>query len=690
MKVTARWINAFLDRLAAIDEIVAGLTQAGFGCEERIDLPDGEDAALDFEITSNRGDCVSVVGLARELAAATGRRLLLPAPPQVPMGPSVASQARVEIRAADLCPYFSARLIRGVKVGPSPAWLRERLEAVGQRSVNNVVDVTNYVLIELGQPLHAFDLATLNQSMIVVRRGDAGESLVGLDGSKQRHDPSMLVIADSVKAVGLAGMMGGLETEVRERTRDVLLEAAVFDAANIRATSRRLKLASAASYRFERGIHPATVAYASDRAARLIVQVAGGTLQEGAVVAGQPIAEPVSVSMRAERCRAVAGIDIPTARMVEVLGALELKPEVQKGYLNGAGAGAARGEVLRCTVPPHRLDLSREIDLVEEVVRIHGLDRIPAKERLAVNVVPIDPERAKRQRLDEVLTACGFFEVVTFSFLNVADATPFLPPGASLMMLQDERRKGEPALQPSVLPGMLRCRKRNQNAGHKSMRLFQTAACFALASSGEKMERLQLGLVLDAPDRQMGLRVLRGALDEVVQAIHGHATSPAVDPTGTPPWAEQGAGAALTVGSVRLGAVGVLGRSLQAHFDLENPVVAAELDLAALLGFQAIQRSLAEITAYPSIQRDLSLVVDEAVPWAEIEREIGRIDPAGLETLEFVGVYRGKPIEAGKKSVTLRLTFRDPSRTLRHEEVDPAVEAVVAGLGVAVKAGLRE
>lgn len=676
MIITAKWLNEYLDRPLSIDELVDALAGAGFGCEQRDDLPGG-DARLDIEITSNRGDCVSVVGLAREAAAVTGRQLVVPVSQGKVSHDSQSLVVGVENLEDDLCPYYSARVIRGVKVGPSPDWLVKRIESIDQRSVNNVVDITNFILFELGQPLHAFDMAKLRGGTIMIRRARKGEMMTAIDGSKLTLDESMLAIADAERPVALAGVMGGLDTEVSSRTVDIVLEAASFNGASVRTTSRRLKLMSPSSYRFERGVHPATVAAAADRAAAMIVEICGGEWEGTAAVAAAPVVDQPVVTMRCDRCRKVAGIEIGNDEMVGILKRLGMEPTL-----------SSDGSRIECTVAPHRLDLTREIDLIEEVVRIHGLDRITPRARIEIDVVGLQESVNRRRTVEQALTACGFFEVVTFSFLPMDDAQAFLHEGHELMTLQDDRRKAEPALQASVLPGLLRCRKRNQDVGHKEMRLFEKAACFAMVN-GEKAEQVMLGLCLDAPDRQQGLRAMRAAIESAATALLGKSAEVHVAAEANN-WFEAGGSAVVYINGARVGVMGVLAGKMQARFDLETPVVVAEVNFDALLALEPVETTLDTLSTYPSIQRDLSLVVEEGVPWRDIESGIADLNLANLESIRFIGAYRGKPIEKGSKSVTVRLTFRDPSRTLRHEEVDPQIAAVVETMADRVGAVLRE
>ncbi|MFG0331056.1 MAG: phenylalanine--tRNA ligase subunit beta [Phycisphaerales bacterium] len=677
MKVTFNWINEYLDPPAStVDELVAGLERAGFPCEERESIGDG-DTALDFEITSNRGDCASVVGLAREFAAATDRSMQWP-DCAAPAGDARSSDAAtVENKALDRCPFYSARIIEGVKVGPSPDWLVKRLEGVGLRPVNNVVDITNYVLYELGQPLHAFDLDKLTEQTIIVRCGEKGETIVAIDGSKHEVDERMLIIADARRPVAIAGVMGGLDSEVGERTSRLLLEAAVFDPASVRATSRRLRLMSDSSYRFERGIHPATVDDAADRAARLITEVAGGSYRSEPLIEAAPMPERRTISLRLDRLRALAGVDIPADTAIQILSTLGLEPRLDRD-----------GAKLVCVAPPYRLDLTREIDLVEEVVRLYGFHRIEPRERLEFEVIGLDALVENRRQVDETLAACGFHEAVTVSFCSINDANAFLPEGFDLLLVQDDRRKAEPVLQPSVLPGLLRCRKRNQDAGRDRVRLFERAACFCMKGS-DKLEQRNLGLVLDAVDEQEGLRVVRAALEQVVRIVAGGDARFTLRPMAIR-WYAPDSAAAVLVNDQVVGTMGIVSPSIRDVFDLQTPVAAAEVNLAEFESETRRIPQVANLATQPAISRDLSIVVEEPIAWSKIEDVIAEVDPADLESVEFVGVYRGKQVGAGKKSVTLRLTFRHAERTLRHEEVDPVIDSIVKRFGVELDATLRE
>lgn len=681
MNVSLAWLNSYLDRAVTADEAERVLTEIGFpldGLEPR-----NGDALLDVEVTSNRSDCLSHIGIAREIAAATGRTLTPPAATVAEQAdaPDVRELTAVENREPHLCPLYTARVIRNVKVEPSPPWLIERIEAIGLRPVNNVVDITNFVLHEFGQPLHAFDMARLEERRIVVRRAESGEPFKAIDGTTHKLRDDMLVIADAKRPQAVAGVMGGAESEVSEATTDILLESARFEPLSVRSTSRALKLASDSSYRFERGVDPQGVDRASQRAAALIGEIAGGTLARGVIAEGEPLPLSEDVEMRIDRCRRLLGIDIPPERMLDLLTALELKPRFG-------------GESITCTVPSHRLDLHREVDLIEEVARLHGYEAIPTEQKVHIVTRPPQPSVQARQTINRVLTAHGYHEAITFSFMPPDHARPFAE-GVELASVDPEKKRAEPALRPSVLPTLLATRKSNQDAGNQDVRLFEVASAFGRRGKGYvESRRLALLADVDAPGKteqiEAGLRTLRGTIEELLEQLGllGRVRIEPADPA--PAWAQP---AAQIVDTDRenqlLGRYGPATEAIVRQFDLQTPVLLAELDYAPLLAAYPPQPQVTPLPRYPAIERDLSIVVDEATPWAGIERTVRQAEVALMERVDFVTVYRGKPIASGRKSVTLKITFRDPERTLQHDEVSEQVQTVVQRLERELGAELR-
>ncbi len=704
MLTSLAWLNRYLDRPVAADEAERALMDAGFPIESREEIaaPGGNDTRLDVEITSNRGDCLSHVGLAREVAAKTGRALRLPEftdPP--PTGGKVAEHLTLDNRHSEICRLFTARVIRGVKVGPSPDWLRAALEAVGQRSINNIVDVTNFIAFELGNPCHVFDLARLEGRALIIRYAGEGEPLTTLDGKKRTLKPDEMVVADARRAQSLAGVIGGQDSEVSESTTDVVFEMATWDPVTVRRAARRLGVRTDASYRFERIVDPRTIDAAARRAVALIVEVAGGGVCEGALAQGKPLPDPLAVRFRPSRCRDLAGIEIGTDEMVRHLAAVGVEVEP---------IGRAGGE-LRCTVPAWRPDLYREIDLIEEVIRLKGLDAIPVAARLPIAVTAAqDREKAVRE-VGSILCGLGFHETVTFSFVSRAQAAPFTVPGIGLVEVDDARRAAEPVLRPSVLPSLIACRRANQDrraAPAGSVRFFEIASIFgqedgtapiagATPVRGRSVERRHLALLMDVPgtkpgpaEAQTALRLLRGTVESLVRAMSGHTEGLAFQPFDAHSAAfERGALAGVSMGGSALGYVALLDRSLVEHAGLDRPVVGAELNLDTLIAGYPPRTRVVGLPAFPAIDRDLTVTVGDGVSWALIRESVERSRPAWLEKVEFVGTYRGKQVGAGRKSVTLRLYFRDEHRTLRREEVDPHMEGLVAMLKGDVGAEVR-
>lgn len=683
MKISLNWLNDYLATPVPQDAVDDLLTGHGFPIEDTVEHTDGPakgDVMFDVEVTSNRGDCLSHVGVAREVAAATGAELKRP-PAELPDvgSDAVESITRVDHTAQPAaCSLYTARVITGVKVGPSPDWLVAKLEAVGLRSVNNVVDVTNFVLLELGQPLHAFDLGKLAGRKIVVRNAAKGEKFNAIDGTKHELRDDMLVIADGERPQAVAGVMGGADSEVGDDTTDILLESAIFEPLQVRKTSRALKLASDSSFRFERGVDPVGVGTASRRAAALIVELAGGTLADGVIRLG-PLAdqeaEPTTLSLRAARCRQLLGLD--------------LSAEQQADYLNRIGLNAAAdGETVTAMIPTFRLDLTREVDLIEEIARLHGMDAIPIKPKIELVAKPPQASVQAKQLIGDVLVAHGYHETITFSFINPKLASPFLPEGAEALLLEGDHKKDEPMLRPSVLPSLLQCRKLNQDAGNHGVRLFESASTWKVVN-GQTVETVKLALLRDAADIDDALRELRGAIDEVVEALGGAQAKDAVRIVPVETQSEFAAAGEVVVGETTLGVMGLVADATRGRLDVQTAQVAAELDLAKLLSMYPPTREVGALPKFPGIERDLSVVVDEGVSWTRVESAVAAAGPAMLEALSFLGVYRGKQVGAGKKSVSLRMRFRDPAATLRHDQVDPQVAAVVASLGEAVGAELR-
>ena len=667
MRTSITWINDYLDPPADEAEQAAHLTAAGFPDEDADTAENGE-RWQEVEMTSNRGDCLCHLGLAREIAVLSGRSVREPEFSLNSSGPDVESLISVNNTDTEACPIYTARVIRGVTVKESPDWLKRRLEAIGLVPRNNLVDATNFVLFEYGQPTHIFDLAKLEGREINIRRAREGEQMlpIGEGESALKLAETDLVIADASRPVALAGVKGGAETAVTDQTTDILLEAASFDPVTVRNASRRHQVASDSSYRFERGVHPADVAHPANRLAALVLELAGGELADGVCVDGRPMPPTRTVEIRPDRCRAVLGLELSDERIIELLKGLDLEP-------------VADGDRITCTIPPRRIDLEREIDLIEEIARTNGLDSLPVEEMVSIRPVPPQPIESAMRAIRTGLVGMGFVETTTHTLIGADAASPFLHPGRGTLEVDDDRAGAEPTLRPSVIPSLLRVARHNHDAGTPEVRLFETAAIFDTEDSSHR-ERQVLGMMVDASpendDPQLAYGVVRAAVERVLEIAGAEDVNiQAVESSGFEPRG------CVRIGERVIGEIGLVNAAIRKQFGLERPVACAEIELAPegvaeLLAVWPPDSHARALPAYPSIDRDLSVVLGEETPWSAIESAIASAGPDMLEALEFITVYRGKQVGAGRKSLPFRMRFRAEDRTLRHEEVDPQVATV--------------
>ena len=666
MLISLNWLSDYVDVGLSVDDLADLLMKVGLTVEDIADA--GDDIVLDVEVTSNRPDCLGHIGVAREVATATGTELRLPAVGKTAATGNVAELTAVDVVDTDLCPRYTARVLRSVKVGPSPAWLVERLEAIGMRSINNVVDITNFVLMEYSQPLHAFDFDSLAENRIVVRRARAGEELVSIDQTTCKLDEQMLIIADAAKPVAIAGVMGGLDTEVTEATANILIESAQFDPLSIRRTSRKLQLMSESNYRFERAVDPVAVDTAGLRACEMIVELAGGELLGGVVDVWATPYQAHTVTMRPAQCDALLGTVTPPERQLALLDSLGLSPVLD-------------GETITCTIPPHRGDLQREVDLIEEVGRLETFDKVPVgshvRHELSAECLP----RRTRRRAGELLTAAGFDEVITFAFVDADEADLFVPGG--VMCADPMVRRSNNALRKTLLNSHLRAVKANQDAGNTDVSLFEIAAVFPPAEGdGLSNEHVELAMMTTGD-----LRSLRGAAEAVIERLAPLSTLSANvhDAVGFQPEAV----AELLLDGQSVGVVGLVSAEIQDRYGIEKPIAAAALNYDTILARSDQQPTYTPLPRFPAMRRDLSLIVDNTVTWKQLADTIESVDQPLRVGLDYVTTYRGKPIAADKKSVTLTVTYRSPDGTLRSEQVDEQIAALVAAAKEAFSADLR-
>ncbi|MGC1272567.1 MAG: phenylalanine--tRNA ligase subunit beta, partial [Planctomycetaceae bacterium] len=642
----------------------------------------GGDAVLELEVTSNRPDCLGHIGVAREISVLFGCPLAIPAAEPATHCDSASGAVTVVVEAPESCPRYIARIIRGVKIGPSPDWLRRRLEAVGQKSVNNVVDATNYVLLETGQPFHAFDAATLKGRKIVVRHARAGETLAALnqkDGQETyKLDPSMLVIADANRPVAIAGIMGGLETAVLPTTTDLLLETADFTAVAIRGTARRLSLFSPSQYRFERGVDRKRMDWASRRCAELIVQVAGGELLDGSVVDGVTDQMPRSpIQLRFSQFRRLLGIEVSATVAVPILKRLGLQLTSEPTR-----------DAVEFLPPSWRRDLAREVDLIEEVIRILGYDAIPEDATVPLSLSRKSELDRVRDRVRQVLVGSGFHEALTLSFVSADEAALFDPVAdRPQLMVDHSSRRHENLVRKSLIPSLLRCRRENERKGVFDAELFEIAKVFLEAAPGRPeadVEPIRIGLV---SGRSYG--EIKGVLENLIGELNPSKRLD-VRPANLPSLAA-GQGAEVLLDGRAIGWLGRLDRAVQDSrlLELRDEVTVAELDFAPLLAAANLVSTYVPVPVYPPVERDLNFVLDEDVPWSDIDRVVQSTAGESLERAEFLSQYRGQQLGTEKKSYVVRLVFRAPDRTLTSDEVDSHVRNVVTAAERELKATLR-
>ncbi len=624
------------------------------------------DTVLDVEITPNRGDLLSHFGLAREIAALTGKKLKsTPRESKIPV-----KKTGVSITSTRECPFLSARRIDNVTVGPSPQWLRARIESVGLRSINNIVDISNFVLLELGQPTHAFDADKLKGG-INVRLARAGEKFLALDGRSYSLKADNCVVADQERAVGIGGVMGGEETGVTESTRNVLLEAAYFLPASIRRTARELNLPSDASYRFERGVDPEMVLRASQRAAELIQEIAGGTPVKEVNVAGSLPPNPADVSLRYEKCDRVIGIAIKPKTVDEVLTGFGLKK-------------ISAAKITKWKIPSFRPDLQRDVDLIEEVVRAYGAERIPGTDRSRFTPSSAaDRAHDLESQMRERLVAAGLNEVRTSKLLP-RERFAF---GENAIELRNPLSEDHVALRPSLLPGLLGVLDHNIRAGAERVAIFETGRVFEPPSGAEK-KRVAILIWGNVggevhwrnEKRRVDFFDLKGAIELARTGLSfrrgNHANfALAVE---------------VTAGNQLIGLAGQLTNSLASTIDASGGVFVAEVSLDFPVSGLGSRTTFRELGKFPAISRDIAMIVPEDLTHERISEVIFHPTEPLLERVEFFDLFAGPEIGASKKSLAYRLTYRDRSRTLTSEEVNAAHAKIRERLRSDLGAELRE
>lgn len=680
VKFLLSWLREHLvDGNPSAAELAERLTRAGFNVELREPVPGAAgDEVWEVDVTTNRPDAMNHRGLAREAAAAGLGRLRPLAVEVTELGAPVEEAARVQVEDEEGCPRYCARVIRGVKVGPSPVWLAARLQACGVRPINNVVDATNLVLLDLGHPLHAFDLELLAGREIRVRAARQGEALRTLDGVERVLAPQDLVIADAQRAVALAGIMGGSDSEIRGETRDVLLESAYFDPLRVRRTATRLGLKTEASHRFERGADRSMARTAVDACAALIVRLAGGSVATGVLDSAPQTPAPRSISFSLSRLNAFVGCEVPTDFVMNLLGRLELAPQ-------------RRGDVVSCTVPPFRQDLELPADLFEEVLRHWGYDRVPA-------VLPacLQGPGARLgawpvvERARQGLLAVGAAEAITYAFTEAqleskTAASPLGQRGEPVALLNPLSARAA-VLRRSLLAGLVEAAAGNLRRGVATVLLGEVGRVFFATDGGVREEERAAVVLAGELVSWEGLR--RTDFYDLKGLVEGFL---AMLGTGEVSWRPAscallapGEGAEVQRGVHTVAVAGRLADSVAAQLDVPGPLWVAEVDLQAAGGGGAVE--FRPLPRFPAVTADVTIRHPLELPYQALVERLRAVAPAWLEGVVPVARYRGEGVGVGEVKTTLRVTYRHGERSLTQEEVNAAhfaaLERLAAELGV--------
>ena len=679
MNISYNWLKDLVEISLPPPELAKKLTDVGLAVEGI--HAHGDDFVFDIDLTSNRGDCLSHLGVAREIATITDSKLKIENyEDQKPQSDT----NLVKIEDADLCHRFTARVIRGVKIAPSPEWLVKRLEAIGERSINNVADITNFVMHELGNPMHSFDFGKLAENRIIVRRAKSGEAITTLDEVERKLDETMLMICDAEKPVAVGGVMGGFASSITDETTDVLLEVAYFDRASIRQTSRKLKLSTEASHHFERGVDIENLIRASNRATELICELAGGTADEFVDVYPtkfvQSEIESRDIQLAVKR---LTGLDVKFDEILRILNALGVKSKISP-------------ESRIFTVPTWRHDLNIEEDLVEEVARIVGYDNIGEELPPAFGAGEFQPNETRKFHLRQTLSNLGFDEAISYSFIDSKfDETFALIPNfveenldEKFVALQDSIIEGAVRMRPSLLSGLLDAVRTNLNFQNRNLKLYEIGKVFSASQKENDLpnERELLALVLTGNEvlenkalnvREFDFYDAKGALENAIDATNAPNLSfKAADAKHL----RKGQSAEVLLDNKTVGTIGRLADEIAQNYKFKQPVFIAEIDLQTILQAEEKKVLYHPLPVYPSVERDVSVLVKRNISFAEIKNSIEAQGFELLKRIEFVDIYEAKGIADDERSLTIRLVYRSGERTLIESEVESVHTAILQNL----------
>ena len=688
MKVQVDWLKEYTEIDVPTDELGHVLTMAGLEIEshETVELPDGEKSeVLELNVTPNRGYCLSHIGVAREVSALLNKSLKLPDPLKTLESEwgTVAVEDRVSVEnlEPELCPRYCALVIENVKVGPSPKWLKDRLTAIGLRPINNIVDITNFVMMEYGQPLHAFDRDLLAGNKIIIRRAKKGEPFASLDGTELKLEPDALVIADGEKPVALAGIMGGINSQVSETTSHIVLESACFNPATVRQGSKKYGLRSDSSYRFERSVDLNGVVSAQARAALMMKELAGGGICLGRVGIYPETGKSINIPLRVGRVNQLLGASFSSEQVRDLLSRLGMEV-------------LSQSENMEVKIPSFRPDLLREVDLIEEIARIDGFDKVDTVYPVAgVRPVRISPRQNIAKKVREVFCCAGFAETVHYSFIERAYAEEFKTAFASeqVIALKNPLSSDYDTMRTSLLPGLLKTAGLNLSKGQKPLKLFEVGSVYSSDSTGLRTEKAVLSAIVLGPYEptpwkprggEYDFYDLKGTLETLITHLHLKLE---IFPD-SKPFLLPGKSVRVQIDDRELGYMGQM--APEQNLVAELNVYALELDLGALeksssLRFQPIPK-------FPETYRDISILVDRSVTSQKAADLILKTGCPLIQKVDLYDHFEGKKIQADKKSLTFALSFQSAERTLSDNEVNPLFEKIVQTLKSELGASLRE
>jgi len=683
MKISTNWLKDFVTLAPPLERIADHLTMAGLEVKRIEPCPECKDTVFEVEVTTNRPDWLSHLGVAREIHAVENTGLKLP-PVKIPAHPPMPTGWKIDLKEAEGCPYYTACLVEGVKIAETPDWMRNRLLACGIRSINLIVDITNYVLLETGQPLHAFDADLLHGQEVVIRRAKPQEALIAIDSSRYTLSSDDLVIADRERAVALAGIMGGQESEVTQKTRNLLLESAFFHPRWVRKSSLRLGMASESSYRFERRVDPEGVDLGRERAVHLFLELCGARSVSAALKAGRkPTLEKSRLHLSLEQVRKILGTEIKPHQVHSVLTRIGLEPKNENP------------ENWVVTVPSYRADLQRPVDLVEEIARIEGYEKIPETlpERAPVEILP-NPLRELEERTRDFLAGLGLFETVTFSLVNPAH---FEAAGADLkdsIQIQNPIHQELTLLRPSFLVSLVEVLARNERTGVRSASFFEVANLYSKkGKGGQGAEEKSVGILIAGEreagwsdsKREMNYFDLKGILESYLGSLG--LTEFSFQPQG---FSFLERGAQVRVEREPVGCVGEISRSVLDAWDLGSNAFFAELSLEKLIPLLPRVMKFTEFPRYPAVERDLSVVVGESVTSAEIVEFIQRQGGESVRRIDLFDLFRGGRIPTGQKNLAFRLTYQSFQQTLLSEDVQKLHQKIAEEVARKFQASFQE